>query len=310
MTTPAAIADFLHHLRYEKAASKHTLVAYERDLQDLAHYLHDRLELLPEQAERDDLRDYAMTLHDQLAPSSVARRLAAVRALYRWLRRQNRIEADPADGLGNPRQQHKLPRFLGVDEALRLAKHVDAGADPLVEARDRAIVELLYGAGLRVGELCGLDVRGVDIPERLVRVLGKGRKERIVPFGAPAAAALTTWLERRPLLLARAGVEPTDQPALFLGVRGKRLDPRSVRKLLDARTGAAGGHRTIHPHGLRHSFATHLLDGGADIREVQELLGHARLSTTQRYTHTSLAALQRAYDAAHPRAHTPSQDEQ
>lgn len=302
MADPTPIDDYLRHLRHERAASPHTLTAYRADLQDLAAWLEEVCGRTVLEVERDDLRDYAMGLHDRLSAASVARRLAAVRALYRWLRRIGSIARDPADGLRNPRQEQKLPRFLGVDEALRLAKHVDAAADPLVEARDRAVVELLYGAGLRVGELCGLLLRGLDLEQRLVRVLGKGRKERIVPFGGPAAAALAVWLERRPALLTRAGHEPAEQPLLFCGVRGGPLDPRIVRRILDARTLAAGAHRSIHPHGLRHSFATHLLDGGADIREVQELLGHERLSTTQRYTHTSLAALQRAYDAAHPRA--------
>lgn len=302
MSEPSVIDDYLRHLRYEKAASRHTLAAYAADLADLAAWLGEELGRDVLAAERDDLRAYAMDLHDRLAPASVARRLAATRSLYRWLRRRGRIEHDPADGIGNPRQEQKLPRFLGVDEALRLAKHTDGHADLVIEARDRVIVELLYGAGLRVGELCGLDVARVDVAERSARVLGKGRKERIVPFGAPAADALTAWLALRPRLLERAGVAAADQPALLLGARGGRLDPRIVRRVLDARTLAAGSHRSIHPHGLRHSYATHLLDGGADIREVQELLGHAQLSTTQRYTHTSLAALQRAYDAAHPRA--------
>jgi integrase/recombinase XerC len=299
MRDPPAVEAYLRHLRYHRSASPHTLRAYGRDLRDCAGWLAREHGCAVEQADAEALRDYAMSLHDRLAPASVARRLAAVRGLYHWLRAEERLAIDPAAGLGNPRQDRRLPRFLNADEALRLVRHDDGGAQPAIEARDRAVVELLYCAGLRVGELCGLDLASLDLDQRLLRVLGKGRKERVVPFAHGASAALEAWLAARPALLAAA---PSPQPALFVGARGGRLDPRIVRRILAARSLAVGAHAGIHPHGLRHSFATHLIDGGADIREVQELLGHARLSTTQRYTHTSLAALMRAYDAAHPRA--------
>ncbi len=302
MSPNPAIAAYLDHLRYERSSSGLTLVAYERDLEDCAAWLDEERGRTFQTARREDLRAYAMSLHDRLAPASIARRLAAVRSLYKFLRQRGDIDANPADSLHNPKQAQKLPRFLGVDEALALAKHEQPATEPAVEARDQLLVELLYGAGLRVAELCGLDLASVDQEQRLLRVLGKGRRERIVPFGQPCLDALRRWLALRPTLLAAAEVEPASQRALLIGVRGGRLDPRIVRRVLEARMLAIGSHRGVHPHGLRHSYATHLLDGGADIREVQELLGHAQLSTTQRYTHTSLASLMKAYDSAHPRA--------
>jgi integrase/recombinase XerC len=298
----AALDDYLAHLRYEKNSSLHTQAAYRRDLEDCTTWLRKNADCALEAAQRDDLRGFAMDQLEHLAASSVARRLSAVRSFFRWMRRSGRVDIDPAANLGNPKQEQKLPRFLGVDEAMALVSHHDEKADAAIEARDSAIVELLYGAGIRVAELCSLDVRRVDVGGQTARVLGKGRKERDVPFGRFAADALALWLQHRDAVLGAANRRPDDEKALFIGVRGKRIDPRTIRKLLDARMAAIGSHRSVHPHGLRHSFATHLLDGGADIREVQELLGHAQLSTTQRYTHTSLAMLQREYDKAHPRA--------
>ena len=230
----------------------------------------------------------------------MARKIAAVRQLFLFLRRHGHLAVDPAQGMRTPKQDQTLPRFLSVDEMLLLLRHVTAEADPALEARNSAMVELLYSAGVRVAELVSLDLQQLELDERVARVTGKGRKQRIVPFGDHAVTALNGWLAVRDTVLAKRGVKPTD--ALFLNWRGTRLSTRSVRRMMEARCLRAGLRQTVSPHGLRHSYATHLLDGKADIREVQELLGHARLSTTQRYTHTSFAGVAAAYDGAHPRA--------
>ncbi len=307
MAPAPAIDAFLAALRHERQCSPLTLRAYAHDLADLETWLRQERGLSVLEATRLDLRYFAMSLHDRLAPASIARRLAAVRSLYRHMRRHGTLTVDPAEGLRNPKQPKTLPRHLNVDEALALANHrgeSEAALDPAIEARDRAIVDLLYGGGLRVAELCGLDLQQLDFEQRQVRVVGKGRRERLVPLLQPCLDALQAWLALRPSLVA-ADVSRANAFAVFVGARGGRLDPRIVRRVLDSRMAAVGSHRSVHPHGLRHSYATHLLDGGADIREVQELLGHARLSTTQRYTHTSMAQLMRVYDAAHPRAKLP-----
>lgn len=296
---------YFAHLRYEKNAPAHTRRAYEADLRQLAQWGHDNLGWQGlREADRDGLRRYAASLHEGLKATSVARKLAVMRRFYRFLRRIGVLEVDPAEGLPNPKAEHNLPRFLGVDDVLKLLRIREGAPDEALEARDRALVELTYGAGLRVSECVGLDLPNIDLPQRLVRVFGKGRKERIVPFGTYAVEALQAWYVHRPEVLERRRQRRYEaEPAVFLNRRGGRLNARSVGRMLEGRCLSAGLLREVSPHGLRHSFATHLMDGGADIREVQELLGHAQLSTTQRYTHTSQAALMRVYDAAHPRAH-------
>ncbi len=295
------VDDWLRYLRVQRNVSPHTLRAYASDVHDCAQWLDTSLGVRPlTAAVRRDLRTWAASLHDRYAPASSARKLSAVRRLFAWLRREDRIAVDPAHGLRTPKQDKKLPRFLSVDEVLILLRDAPLGTNPFAEARDRALVEVLYGAGIRVSEAVGLDLRSLDLPQRLLKVLGKGRKERIVPIGQFAVDTLRTWLDARAALLAEVGARPTD--ALFVNLRGSRLTTRSVRRNLDQRCFSAGLVRSVSPHGLRHSYATHLLDGGADVRSVQELLGHSRLSTTQRYTHTSLQHLMQAYDAAHPRA--------
>ncbi|MCO4761164.1 MAG: tyrosine recombinase [Myxococcales bacterium] len=294
---------WLEHLRFERNVSPHTLRAYQTDVTACAKWLASERDIASlAAAKRPDLRAWAASLHGNYAPASVARKLASVRRLFSFARRLELIEADPALGLRTPKQDTTLPRFLSVDETLQLLRHSVLGADPVLELRDLAIVELLYGAGLRVSELVGLDLASVDHTTPQVRVLGKGRKQRIVPFGRHALSALAAWLPAR-LELLHAKRKP-DELALFVNFRGGRLSARSVRRVMDTRCEGAGLLRPVSPHGLRHGFATHLLDGEADIREVQELLGHSRLSTTQRYTHTSLAGLMKSYDAAHPRAKT------
>ncbi|HEU4533181.1 MAG TPA: tyrosine recombinase XerC [Polyangiaceae bacterium] len=298
----AARGLFLAYLRDERACSPRTVEAYGRDLGQLGEFLCERLGA--EAAALGDvdvylLRSWLASLARARGPSTVARKVAALRSFYRFLARRGWVEANPAAGLETPKVRRPLPTFLSVEEAHEVIEA--APAESAAGARDRALLELLYGSGLRVGELAGLDLGDVDAAGGLARVRGKGGKERLVPVGPPALAAVAAWLGRRGEL-ARPG-EPT--PALFLGPRGRRLGVRRVQELVQ-RYGALGAARPdLHPHALRHTCATHLLEGGADLRAIQEILGHASLSTTQRYTHVSVDALLRVYDQAHPLARRP-----
>jgi integrase/recombinase XerC len=302
---PPSVRHYLDHLTYERNLSPHSRRAYAVDLSDFANFCRDH-DRTPDAADRELVREWLMALHERLEPSSVARRLSALRGFYRHLRRTNQIAASPCDGLRGPKQPKHLPRVLSVDEMLALLASPLPGADgdPWLQARDLAILELVYGAGLRVSEAAALGVASLDLGERLVRVHGKGRKTRIVPFGRKAVAALQAWLAVRPdrWVELRGLVTDDAQKALFLNWRGTRLTTRSIARMLDKRCLQAGLQKHASPHALRHSFATHLLDAGSDVREVQELLGHARLQTTQRYTHASIAHLQKVYDRAHPHA--------
>jgi len=293
-----AVQAFVRHLRSERDLSPHTVRAYEGDVRSLLdHGLRMGVTALPD-LHLGVLRSWLARLRSSgLARSTLARRAAAARVFTAHAVRQGRLEADPAAGLGIPRAQRRLPAVLRPDEATALLARVGADAEPMAR-RDAAALELLYATGIRVGELCGLDVDDVDLGRRLVRVLGKGRKERAVPFGLPAAAAVSRWLQVGRPALAVDG----SGPALLLGARGGRVDPRTVRRLVHDRLSAVPGAPQLGPHGLRHSAATHLLEGGADLRSVQELLGHATLSTTQIYTHVSAERLRASYDRAHPRA--------
>ncbi len=298
----ADIRAFLSHLKHERNLSEHSLRAYTIDL---GHFFDFAVAAgsSPTRADRDLLREYVADLHGQLAASSVARRMSAIRSFYKHMQRIGKLQHSPADGLRGPRQDKKLPKMLSVDEMIALLSGPQDG-DPLLQLRDLAILELIYGAGLRVSECTSLDVPHVRRDERLVRVKGKGRKTRIVPFGTKALEALGNYLPARAELLRRAGPEDRAdaEHALFLNWRGGRLTSRSVGRMLEKRCMEAGLHKTVNPHALRHSFATHLLDAGGDIREIQELLGHVRLSTTQRYAHASIGHLLKTYDKAHPRA--------
>ena len=250
------------------------------------------------------VRRWAAQLHSQgLAPRSIAIVLSAWRGLYRWLGRQGLVALNPVDGVRPPKAGKPLPKALAVDQAVALAQHEEPEADARLEARDHCIVELLYGCGLRVGELVGLDaVPGaqaagwIDAADASAHVLGKGGKRRSVPVGAPALAALAAWLPQR-ALIAKPG-----EPALFVSNRGTRLAPSQVRSRLKQRARHAGLPTHVHPHMLRHSFATHLLQSSGDLRAVQELLGHASITTTQVYTRLDFGHLSKVYDAAHPRA--------
>lgn len=293
------MAAFERHLRLERNRSAHTVRAY---LGDLAGFL-DHLSRLGGRAVADvdlaALRSWLAVQRNRGASrATMARRSAALRTFSAWAHRAGLIEDDPGQLLSSPKAHRTLPAVLRVDEAEHLMTVEHAGAPEPVALRDRLVVELLYAAGIRVSELVGLDIGDIDRHRRVLRVLGKGAKERTVPYGLPADRALEAWLARgRPVLAVDAS-----GPALLLGVRGARIDPRTVRRVVHQRAAAVPGAPDLGPHGLRHTAATHLLEGGADLRTVQEVLGHANLATTQIYTHVSVERLRRTYQQAHPRA--------
>lgn len=293
---------FIVHLQHVRALSPHTVRAYRNDIGDFAAWLRTEHDVPIRRADRDQLREYAASLHGSLAAASVSRRLAAIRSLFRHLRRADVVSIDHGDGLRNPKQGIQLPQVLGIDDVLLLLRVRGVPTDPVLAARDLALIELIYGAGLRVSEAVSLELPNIDLAERAVRVIGKGNRERITPFGEHAELALRAWDSERAAWIDTLKRPPKEPDAVFMNVRGGRLSARSVRRSLEHRCTAAGLAHSVGPHALRHSFATHLLDGGADVREVQELLGHRNLSTTQRYTHVSMQGLQRSYDSSHPRA--------
>jgi integrase/recombinase XerC len=288
---------YAEHLALERNLSPHSVRAYVGDVTSLLDHA-VRLQLGgPEELDLRTLRSWLARLHSQgVSRSTIARRASAARVFTAWAHRRGELAEDPGAALSSPRPHRRLPEVLRADEAASLLDG-EWGDEP-GDRRDRAILELLYATAARVSELCGLDVDDVDQHRRTVRLLGKGRKERVVPVGEPAMAAVDDWLARgRP-----AWVSAASGPALLLGARGGRLDPRTARRVVHARLGAGNGVPDIGPHGLRHSAATHLIEGGADLRSVQELLGHATLATTQIYTHVSIERLRATYDRAHPRA--------
>lgn len=288
------LEEFLRYLAVERNASPHTLKSYRTDLLEFRRFATAAGMTTPVAADTRMVRAFLADLGERgRDPASVARKLAALRSWFRFLVRRGRLERNPAAAVRGPRRPTRLVSFLPVDETVALLDTA-APAGPRA-ARDAAMLELLYASGLRVAELAALDLDDVDVAERTVRVLGKGRKERIVPFGAKAAARLDAHLARR---------GPARGP-LFPNARGRRLTVRTVHRIVRAAARRAGLTRRVSPHTLRHSFATHLLDGGADLRMIQELLGHSRLGTTQRYTHVGADRLMQVYDAAHPRAHAP-----
>ncbi|PLX97229.1 MAG: tyrosine recombinase XerC [Desulfuromonas sp.] len=289
------LEQFTQHLRIERNLSSHTVEAYRRDLKAFCDFLGesgDNEDLRWRRVDKLVLRRYLAQLHKSCRKTTIARKLASLRTFYRFLLREGVVEINPAEAIQTPRQEKYLPRPLAIDDAFALID-TQQRSDQL-GLRDRAILELLYSCGLRVSELTSLNVGHLDQDQGLVRVLGKGRKERIVPVGKEALAALQRYLEGRPC-------EKLDAP-LFLNHRGGRLTPRSVERNLKQQLLQAGILAPATPHTLRHSFATHLLDGGADLRAIQELLGHASLSTTQKYTQVSLEHLMQVYDQAHPRS--------
>lgn len=296
------LEEFDEYLALQRGRSEHTRRAYLGDLRSLFAFLAERA---PDGGlERLTLPVLRSWLSAQTAAgtarTTVARRTSAVKTFTAWAQRRGLLEGDPAERLQVPKARRTLPAVLRQDQARDAMDAATSGAqqnDPLA-LRDRLIVEMLYATGIRVSELCGLDVDDVDQQLRVLRVLGKGNKQRTVPFGEPALAALTSWLaEGRPALATS-----TSGPALLIGARGRRLDPRQARTVVHQTMAAVDGAPDMGPHGLRHSAATHLLEGGADLRVVQELLGHSSLATTQLYTHVSVARLRAVHDQAHPRA--------
>jgi integrase/recombinase XerC len=298
-----AFDGFVAHVRDERGSSSHTVRAYRGDVADLLDYcaMHGAAE--PADVSLAHLRGWlALQSRNGRARATIARRAAAARAFTAWCHRRGLTAADVGDRLTSPHVARTLPVVLEAAEAEVLMDHAAVAADDGSPSaiRDRAIIELLYATGIRVAELCAADLGDLDQRRRTIRVVGKGDKERTVPFGAPAGAALADWLAVRGVLLADTGAAAAGA-ALFVGVRGRRIDVRTVRGIVHRLTVEAGV-RELAPHGLRHTAATHVLEGGADLRTVQELLGHASLATTQRYTHVSVERLRAAFAQAHPRA--------
>ena len=293
----AAAEGFTRHLELERGRSPHTVRAYSADVALLLEHAARMGVQEPAGLDLLVLRSWLARLRSTgAARTTIARRGSAARVFTAWAFRRGLLLADPGALLATPKGHRPLPDVLRPDEAGRLVEGIDG--DTPEDLRDRAALELLYATGIRVGELCGLDVDDVDRARHVVRVLGKGNKERSVPYGAPAGTAIDSWLARGRPRWAGTG----SGPALLLGARGGRIDPRTVRSVVHRRLAGVPGAPDLGPHGLRHSAATHLLEGGADLRSVQELLGHATLATTQIYTHVSVERLRTSYDRAHPRA--------
>lgn len=294
---PEPVERFLRHLRVERRFAERTLLAYENDLAQFCAFLDERgIEVL--EVQPPHLRAFLARMHGELAPSSVGRKLAAIRSLYRYLQKRGVVPANPGTLVRTPKRPQTLPKVVPIDEVSALLE--TPRADTPLGARDRAILEVLYGGGLRVAELCALDLSDLR-GDRMVRVLGKGSKERVLPLGRKAWEALERWLALRPQIFDRER-PGQDREALFVNYRGGRLSSRWVARSIDRYAELCALRRKVHPHALRHSFATHLLDNGADLRGIQELLGHESLSTTQRYTDVSIEQLMEVYDKAHPRA--------
>lgn len=295
MLLGAALSSFIEFLRVERNSSTHTLRAYE---QDLRHWLGDlekkkgikSVNEMGSSLNPSDLRAYLADLYESHERSSLCRRLSTIRSFLKYLRNHKWISRDIGGWVPSPKRHQQLPQFLKVEEAIELVEAPDLTTR--LGRRDRALFEVLYGCGLRVGEAVGLDIRCVDIHSGWVRVFGKGSKERMVPLGDPAAESLRMYLADRD--------DPQPGEPLFTNFRGTRLSGRSVARVLGKHLVRLASAKSLSPHGLRHSFATHLLAAGADLRTIQELLGHAYLSTTQRYTHVDLGVLLDDYRCAHP----------
>jgi len=304
------IHEYLEHLHGERHASPNTVRKYDEALRRFHEFLardylgKDAETVRPEDVDATAVRSFLAALtRDGLAKRSQAQMLSAVRSLFRYACLQGTLTANPAQSVRTPKLPKTLPRHLRPGEVENLIEAPSEGVvlDERLARRDRAILELLYAAGLRVSELVGLDWQAVDLPARVLRVRGKGNKERMVPFGRPAAEALRSWLEVWESLRTGAP-QVTESEPVFLNFRGGRLTDRSVRNILDRWVDQAAVARGVHPHTLRHTFATHLLEAGADLRTIQELLGHSSLSTTQKYTHLDVERLLAVYRDAHPRA--------
>jgi integrase/recombinase XerC len=303
---PELKEQFLVHLAAEKRASPHTVAAYGRDLEGLLAFIAEK-ERKSRGLDVYLLRGWLGQLARTCKPSSVARKIASVRAFCRWMKQKGIAKTNPAAELASPKVRRELPTFLGAEDAAALMEAPSEDtvssirAQEAVAKRDRALLELLYGGGLRVSEATSLDIANVSLGERTLRVMGKGRKERLVPIGGKAETAVREWLAVR-AELAHPKTGKIEPHALFVSTRGRRLGPRAAQLLVRRYGILSSGRTDLHPHALRHTCATHLLDGGADLRAIQEMLGHASLSTTQRYTHVSVSHLLAVYDKAHPLA--------
>lgn len=295
---------FLQHLKYERNLSPHTLRNYASDLEQFRAHLfgvEKRDDLPVEEIDRLTIREWMASLHGDHKKTSVARKLASLRTFFQFMVREGKLESNPAKLVATPKIERKLPNHLSIEDAVRFIETPDVNTD--LGRRDRAILEFLYATGIRVGELVGINIADVDFRERMVRVTGKRKKQRVVPFGEPAAQALMLYLEEtRGTFLENCPITQRDVNALFLNYQGTRITTRSVGRMIDKYIKLCADIHDISPHSLRHTFATHLLDQGADLRDIQELLGHARLSTTQIYTQVSMEKMIEVYDKAHPKA--------
>lgn len=302
------LRQFLEHLRYERNVSAHTLRNYSSDLEQFHEHLAPaqvdgkRKEIPVKDIDHLTIREWMASLHaDNKKKTSIARKLASLRTFFQFLVREGIQENNPAKLVATPKIERKLPNHLSMEDAVRFIESPDLEND--LGRRDRAILEFLYATGMRVGELTNLNLKDIDFREKLVRVTGKRKKQRILPFGEPALQSLMFYLnETRPTFLNNCPPTERDEQAVFLNYQGTRITTRSVGRMVDKYIKQVADIHDISPHSLRHSFATHLLDSGADLRDIQELLGHARLSTTQIYTHVSMEKLIEVYDRAHPKA--------
>lgn len=305
VTAPASVEHFLKHIQDGRQLSAHTVAAYRRDLDDLTTFMQQRMGADAwdwSNVDRLALRAYLGQLNQrQFARRTIARKLSAVRSFFRYLHREELLDANPARAVRSPKLQRSLPAWLTRDDARKLFDHAEARAadNSFRGVRDLAIFETFYGSGMRLSELCGLDLADLDLVADQAKVRGKGRKERIVPLGASASRVLRRYELRRSEVLQKSG---GDRNAVFISERGKRLSARQVQNIVTGLLRTIADDEGLSPHALRHSFATHLLDAGADLMAVKELLGHASLSTTRIYTHTSKEHLKKVYDQAHPRA--------
>jgi len=302
MTARTEVTEYLVHLEKERDVSPHTLKAYARDLEDFTEFCNRHYgDWTWTTVDRSGLRGFLGELQRRgLARRSAARALSAVRSLYRYLQEHHAVPNNIARAAKVPKLEKRLPTYLDRDQTERLFQWAEsrAGSDEFAPTRDLAILELFYSTGIRLSELCGVNLEDLDLLSDQVKVRGKGRKERIVPVGSRAVLALRRYLNLREPVVARPGA---DRRAVFLSRRGKRLAARGVQRIVHSMLDGIGGDG-LRVHSLRHTFATHMLDAGADLRAVQELLGHASLSTTQVYTHTSVERLKKVYNQAHPRA--------
>ena len=301
---PSILEQFLQHLKYERNVSPHTLRNYSSDLEQFKLHLfrvEKRADMPVEEIDRLTIREWMAALHADHKKASVARKLASLRTFFQFLVREGKLESNPAKQVATPKIERKLPNHLSIEDAVRFIETPDINTD--LGRRDRAIIEFLYATGIRVGELVGIDLADIDLRERMVRVTGKRKKQQIVPFHDTALQALMLYLDKtRGVYLNNCPITERDPNALFLNYRGTRITTRSVGRLIDKYIKLCADIHDISPHSLRHTFATHLLDSGADLRDIQELLGHARLSTTQIYTQVSMEKMIEVYDRAHPKA--------